>query len=139
MRVAVIHYSEKENGKLENIAKALAKGIENEGHFVDVFNVRIDSDLKLTGYEYIAVGVEAISFFSSKINNKIPQFLKEAGTLTGKRSMAFIVPNGIFTGKTMQHIMKNMEHEGMFLKRGDVIRSDADAIEIGKRLHIKKN
>ncbi|QEN07698.1 hypothetical protein EXM22_06730 [Oceanispirochaeta crateris] len=135
MRVAVLYFK---NGseKVRKISSHLARGIEAQGHQVTLIDGETDSDVKLTIYEYILVGTTPVSFFSSKISGKISTFLNNAGRVSGTKSYAFIVKNGIFVTKSLHLLMKNMEKEGMFLKISDVITSAEEAEIIGKKLHI---
>jgi len=136
MRVAVLYFK---NGseKVKKIATKLARGIESQGHQVSLFDAETDTDTRLTIYEYIIIGTTPNSFFSSKLTDKISSFLKNAGSISGTKSYAFIVKKGLFVSKSLHILMKCMEKEGMFLKISDEIRSEEDAELIGKKLHIK--
>lgn len=136
MRVAVVYY---ENGfeNMKTLATHLARGVESEGHQVSIINMRTDSDAKLTIYEYLLIGTVPNSSFSGKVSDKISDYLKNSGTISGKKSYAFVVKRGFFSNKALQNLMKNMEKEGLFLKVSDVISSAEEAEIIGKKLHIK--
>ena len=55
----VIGGKSREDGSLDEIAKALAKGLESQGHTVDILNIYTDSDRKLSFYDYVIVGTTA--------------------------------------------------------------------------------
>lgn len=118
------------------LAKALGKGIEKQGNQVDVFDGVKDTNVKLTMYQYIAVGAEPIGALGGKIPESVSTFLAASGLVTGKKSYAF-VSKSVFGGeKSLARLMKSMEKEGMLLKNSDILRSPTEAEEIGKRLHV---
>jgi menaquinone-dependent protoporphyrinogen IX oxidase len=136
MRVAVVYY---ENGceNVKKIATHLARGAEAAGHQVAIVNMRTDSDVKLTIYEYLLIGTAPNSSFSGKISDKISEYLKNSGKVSGTKSYAFVAKKGFFSNKALQNLMKTMEKEGMFLKVSDVISNAEEAEIIGTKLHIK--
>ena len=136
MRVAVIFVPQAKRDKLLDIAKALASGIESQGHRVDLVDASRDVNTKLTIYQYIAVGTEVVSLFGGKIPTKVSEFLRSSGIVAGKRSFAFVTKKAMGAEKGLQRLMKQMESEGMFLKFSGVLSSSAEATEIGKRLSI---
>jgi flavorubredoxin len=136
MRVAVVFFIGKNRQRLRDIAEALATGIESQGHQVDLIDGDRDVNKKLTAYQYIAFGTEAISAIGGKIPKKISQFLAESGVVNGKRSFAFVLKSLLGTQKAVLRLMKCMEHEGMYLKNSQILNSREEAEVIGKKLHI---
>jgi len=136
MRAAVVFFAMNSRNKILNITKSLARGIESQGHQVDIIDGLHDVNAKLTMYQYIAVGSEPVSNFSGKIPEKVGHFLSSSGMVAGKRSFAFITKNAFGASKALTRLMKNMEKEGMFLKYSSILNSPQEAEEIGKRLHI---
>jgi menaquinone-dependent protoporphyrinogen IX oxidase len=139
MRVVVVYFPVRSKEKMRTIAQALARGIEANGHRVEVIDGLADSDKKITMYDYVIVGTEQLSAWSSKILDKIPMFLSSAGHLSGKRSFAFVLKQPLFAFKALTRLMKAMEKEGMYLKFSEVLSTAAVAQEIGKRLKIEPN
>ena len=137
MRAAVVFFATNSRDKILNLTRALARGIESQGHQVDIIDGVHDVNAKLTMYQYIAVGSETLSNFSSKIPDKVTNFLNSSGMVAGKRSFAFIIKNVFGAPKALARLMKSMEREGMFLKYSSILNSPGEAEEIGKRLHIK--
>ncbi len=123
---------------MQNIAKALGKGIERQGHQVDILNARDSVEKKLFFYEYICVGTVKNGFFSSKIPEKINKVFNSMGSVSGKRSYAFVLKDGIRSQKALSRLMHQMEHQGMFLKRSDIVKTPFEAEYIGKKLHISR-
>ena len=137
MRAAVVFFATNSRDRILNITRSLARGIESQGHQVDIIDGVHDVNAKLTMYQYIAVGSETLSKFSSKIPDKVGHFLGSSGMVAGKRSFAFVAKNVIGATKALGRLMRNMEKEGMFLKYSTILNSPQEAEEIGKRLHIK--
>lgn len=137
MRVAVVYF-QCGNSEVKKTAEALAQGMGTGNHIVDLINGETDTDKKLTGYEYIAVGAAPQSLFRGKISDKIGTYLKNAGMLSGKRSYAFIRKKGFGSAKALRTLMAEMEKEGMMLKISDILYSVEEAEAAGKKLHIKK-
>ncbi len=139
VRAAVVFYPNGSREKLLTIAKALARGMETQGHQVDVIDGSRDVHTKLTMYQYIAVGSEPASFISGKITVNLGRFLSQAGMVGGKRSFGFVLKKGLNSNRALRNLMKVMEAEGMFLRFSEVLSSAEDAEEVGKRLLIRPN
>ncbi len=136
MRAAVIFFSGKNREKMMRLAQALGKGIEKQGNQVDVFDGAKDTNVRLTMYQYVAIGAEPIGFLGGKVPEAVATFLAASGLVSGKKSYAFITKSTFGSEKALARLMKSMEKEGMFLKNSDILRSPTEAEEIGKRLHI---
>lgn len=136
MRVAIVFFAPKNRDKMIHISKALAKGIESKGHQVEVIDGDHDVNTKLTIFQYIIIGTTATTAFGGKIPDKVSTFLANSGMVSGKRSTAFLLKGGLRAGKTLRVLMKVMEKEGMYLKFSEILSSEPEAEEIGKRLHI---
>jgi hypothetical protein len=136
MRVAVIFFSGQKRDKLMGLAKAVARGIEKQGNQVDTYDGQKDAGVRLTSYQYIAVGAEAIGTFGGKIPESARAFLASAGMVAGKKSYAFVPKAPFGAAKSLAALMKSMEGEGMVIKTSDVLHSIVEAEEIGTRLRI---
>ncbi len=136
MRVGIVFFSGKKNNKLEKISKSLSEGIQMQGHQVDIINGNLDQNSKLTVYNYIVVGVDGINFLGGTIPSKTSVFLSNSGLLKGKRSYAFTSKTTLRPQKNLSKLMYSMEHEGLYLKKSDIISNRDEAVSIGKRLHI---
>ena len=137
MRIAVVFFSEKTREKILNLSRALARGMEAQGHQVDIVDGDHDINTKLTIYQYISIGTESISALGGKIPEKVSTFLGSAGMVAGKRSFAYVAKTFMGSQRALARLMKAMEKEGMFLKFSDVFTSDREAEEVGKRLKIQ--
>ena len=136
MRVAVVFFSGRNREKIRDLAKGLARGIEKQGNQVDLFDGARDGNVKLTIYQYIAIGMEPNGTFAGKVPDAIRSFLAGSGLVSGKKCYAFVSRSTFGTSKSLSNLMRSMEGEGMFIKNSDVLRSNVEAEEIGKRLHI---
>lgn len=136
MRVAVVFFSGRNRDGVMRLAQGIARGIEKQGNQVDTFEGARDSNAKLTIYQYIVVGTEPVGTFGGKIPDSVKTFLAGAGAVTGKKSYAFVSRSTFGAGKSLAALMKCMEGEGMLIKVSDILRSPAEAEEIGRRLRV---
>ena len=136
MRVATVFFPHRNRDRLMQLAKALSRGIESQGHQVDIIDGTRDVNTKLTIYGYIVVGTDAANAIGGKIPGRVSEFLSSAGIVGGKKSFAFVPKRLIGGTRTLKRLMNVMEHEGMFLKLSNAIGSPDEAEEIGKRLRI---
>ena len=136
MRTAIVFFEGKSRKRLLGLAQALAKGMQEQGHQVDVIDGGHDVNSRLTIYRYIAVGGESITTFTGKLPEVVTRYLKGAGMISGKRCYAFVSKTSLSANRALQRLMKAMEGEGMFLKNSGVLNSDVEAEEVGRRLHI---
>lgn len=138
MRVAVVYISSGKHRRLENVAKALSKGIDSQGeHRVDLFDISRNDDCKLSSYQYIAIGAEFSGLFRPSAPVQLSRFLHNAGLISGKRCFAFTVPRAFGTQKALSKLMIAMENEGMFIKFSEILRDEADAELCGAGLSIE--
>jgi len=140
MRVLVLYAPQaKASDRMKAIAHALAEGIGSQGHTVDVLDASLDAGKVVSYYDYLVIGSEATTTFGGKIPSSLSTFLKGAGTLSGKRCMAWVTKGGIRSMKTLQALMKVMEGEGMYLKKSELIKSTDLARAVGKHLQIDRS
>lgn len=140
MQVCIIYAGkDRADTSLESISKELARGLESQGHSADVFNMYVDTDRKLSFYDYIIVGTNATGFFGGRIPDVIRTYLSRAGQISGKRCLAFVSKGGLRSQKTLSLLMKAMEGEGMYLKYSEVIKKPDAALALGKRLNVERN
>lgn len=129
----------REDRSPEAYCKEFARGLEGQGHSVDIFNMYTDSDRKLSYYDYIIVGTVATTAFGGKIPDIVKTFLSRAGQVSGKRCLAFVTKGGLRSQKTLSLLMKVMEGEGMYLKYSDILKKPDSALALGKRLNVERN
>jgi menaquinone-dependent protoporphyrinogen IX oxidase len=137
MKVCVLYApATKEKGKIKEIAKALSEGIASQGHIVDVLDMTLETGKIVSYYDYLVIGTETNTFLGGKIPASVSSFLKSAGSISGKRCLAFITKGGVRSMKTLQTLMRTMESEGMYLKKSELISKTDYARAVGKHLKI---
>jgi menaquinone-dependent protoporphyrinogen IX oxidase len=134
MRIAVVYFAEKDGARLLSLSRGLTKGLESQGHRVDIIDGLRDVNTKLTIYEYIAVGCESLTFFTGRISEKISYFLKNTGMVNGKKCFAFTSKTLFSANRALSRLMKEMEHEGMMLRYSEVLTNPEQAESVGKIL-----
>ena len=138
MRVAVLFFGGGKREKTAEIARGLAAGIEKEGHQVTVIDGDRDVNAKLTVYEYIAVGTSPASLFRGKIDGKITEYLGNAGMIGGKKAFAFVVNQPFGAQRALTRLMKALEHEGIFIRFSEILRSREEAEALAGRLRLRR-
>ena len=137
MKVCVLYASSNKDSKnLKDISNALSEGIASQGHIVDVFDMSLEAGKIVSYYDYLVVGTETTTFFGGKIPATVSSFLKSAGSISGKRCLAFVTKGGVRSMKTLQTLMKVMEKEGMYLKKSELIAKIDYAKAVGKHLKV---
>lgn len=136
MRVAVVFFGGKSRERIVDVANGLVRGLEKEAHHVDLIDAEKDSNTKLTGYEYLAVGAPGISLFGGKIPTSVSEYLSSAGIVGGKKSFAFTIRKPLGATKALRTLMNVMEHEGMFIRYSEILRSRQEAEIVATRLRI---
>lgn len=137
MRVAVVFFGGTSREKVVDIANGLVHGLEKEGHHVDLIDAERDVNTKLTGYEYIAIGAPGVSFFGGKVPSSVSEYLSKAGMIGGKKSFAFTINKPFGSMKVLRSLMGIMEHEGMFIRYSEVLRSRSEAEIVAIRLRLQ--
>ena len=128
------------NEKLRGLAEGMSKGISSSGeHIVDTLDMKLEQGKRISSYDYVVVISQAENFFSKKVPSIVSDFLKAAGSISGKRCSCFISSNSLRKGRVLQNLMYVMESEGMYLKLSDVLKNANMAYAVGKRLHVERN
>ncbi len=136
MRTAVVFFGGKSRDSVRDVAQAIADGISAQGHTCDLIDGERDVNSRLTGYGYVVLGTQSVSLFGGRIPASVAEFLGRAGIVSGRKSFAFVVRTPFGSAKALGRLMKSMEHEGMFLRFSEVIRSTQEATAIARRLKI---
>ena len=128
------------NAKLKALAEGMAKGLSSSGeHIVEIFDMTLEQGKRVSAYDYIVVLSQAESFFSKKVPSCVSDFLKSAGSISGKRCSCFISANSLRKSRVLHNLMFVMESEGIYLKLSDVLKNADMAFAVGKRLHVERN
>ena len=85
MNIAIIYGGRSSScPKLEKLSKALAKGLEEQSHMVKVLNAYVDTDQRLSYFDFIIVGSEPMGLLSAKVPEQIRNFLRVVPGAGGK-------------------------------------------------------
>ncbi len=136
MRVAVLFFGGGKREATADIARGLVDGFEKAGHQVDLVDGDRDVNTKLTAYGYIAVGTASMSLFGGKIDARITEYLSNAGMIGGKKSFAFVTNGPFGAQKALSRLMATLEHEGLFIRFSETLRSREEAAMIAGRLKL---
>ncbi|OHD77004.1 MAG: hypothetical protein A3J97_11950 [Spirochaetes bacterium RIFOXYC1_FULL_54_7] len=134
MRIALVVAPAGSGNSLSAHAEAMAKGMGSMGHRVDSFDARTDDGARLPAYEYILILSEPVSAFSGKIPECVTKIFKNASSLIGKKSGAFLRNSGLFSGKAMTNLMLAMEKEGMHINWSEQVGKAEEAGVLSKKI-----
>lgn len=142
MRVCVLYGgSDKESYRLRKLAEQLARGIQEQdcAPTVEVFNIYNEMGRKVSYYDYYAFGSEAVGTWGGKIPGIVGEFLKNCGTVSGKRFFCFTDKKGLRRNLTLLTLMRSLEKEGAFITNSEILESESMAYAVGRRLKLAKN
>ena len=134
MRIALVVAPAKPGNSLSAHAEAIAEGMGSMGHRVDTLDAGTDDGARLPVYEYILILSEPVSAFSGRIPECVATFLKNASSLIGKKSGAFLRNAGFFSGKALTNLMLAMEEEGMHINWSEQIGKAEEARVLSKTI-----
>ena len=123
---------------LKKIAAGCAQGLEQNGTQSDILNVSVDTDKRLTLYDYLIFIAEPLSSFGKNVTPSLKKFLENAGAVSGKRAATILV-GGIRKTVTMATLMRVVESEGIILKTSEFIKKPGEAKVFASRLKIERN
>ncbi len=125
MRVALVGIPAGDIESLQTHLKNLARGFEASGHMVDIIDHR--SDTRISGHDFIAILSEPTGL-GAKLPARISEFLSNAGTIAGKRSMAILRKRGFMSGKCLAKLMAKLEAEGMIVTCGEIVAKPEESL-----------
>ncbi|MDC7246356.1 MAG: hypothetical protein PQJ47_10695 [Sphaerochaetaceae bacterium] len=136
MKVCVLYYDKQSSNTCKDLASSFASGIMKQGEDCDIVDMGKETGKIISYYDYIAVIVPPASLWGGKVPEATGTFLRQCGTISGKRSAAFISKGSIRSTKTLQALFKLMEAQGMYLTYSDVLANNQIATESGKRIKL---
>lgn len=137
MKVGVVFFGANKRDTVAEVARGVVRGLERQGHQVDLIDGERQRDAKLSIYQYVAVGTVATGLIGGKIDSAITEFLSSAGMLGGKRCFAFVARSLFGSQKALTRLMKALEHEGMFIRFSEVLRSGSEGELVASRLKVE--
>jgi hypothetical protein len=126
MRVAVVYAPSGGGESLSAMASSIVRALGAAGHTAEAARARSDGSIRLTGYDYIIVGTEPEGLLG-RIPAELPRYLAQAGSVYGKRSMAFVRKAGLAPAKALARLMAAMEREGMIVNFAEILAGPEDA------------
>lgn len=136
MKSVVLYADSGQKTTAKELAKALSKGIQKQGADCDLIDVKREGDARIAMYQYVAIVATPTSLWGGKIDPVFAAFLRQNGSVAGKRCSAFVSKNSIRKTKTLQALFKVMEQEGMYLTYSDILTSASQAQVSGTRLKL---
>jgi menaquinone-dependent protoporphyrinogen IX oxidase len=136
MKACILYYDKINKTLCKELSTALAKGIQEQSHDCDIVDMGKEAGKIISYYDYIGVVTSPLSLWGGKVSEQVASFLKSAGSISGKRSAAFITKGSIRSTKTMQALFKLMEGQGMYLTYSEILPNTGFAKECGKHLKI---
>ena len=140
MRAIVLYYSE--GAEIMRVAKAVAGGIEKNGHTVDVKKIAPEvSPSSLIPYKIICIGAPVISFWGGKLAPGVSDFVNKCTHLTGRKMGAFTMTKWFGQERGLRNLMGMMEKQGGYVvdfmgakgaSRMDLNRAEAFGARMGK-------
>jgi hypothetical protein len=125
MRVALVGIPAGDIESIQTHLKNLARGFEASGHMVDIIDHR--SDTRISGYDFITILSEPLGF-GAKLPARIAEYLANAGSIAGKRSMAVLRKKGFMSGKSLARLMAMLEAEGLVVTCGEIVSKPEESL-----------
>lgn len=138
MRVAILLYPTGSAEGLRQLAKGLAEGFSANGHNADIIDLKNDESVRVGIYDYVCIGTSGVKPWSGKIDPALARRLDAVGSLSGKRSFAFVAKNLMFTEKLLVNLMKAMESQGMYMRNSAVLKIPEDAKLTARSLDLER-
>ena len=135
MLVGIIYSTEKK--VIAKLVDGLKRGLEEQGHQVQVFADDTDSFTGLAACKTIMVGSYVIGGFKPKTPSRLKDVLNKLNIISGKRSIAFVASGGIGERKALVQLMKDMESQGRYMVNQQSFSSEDDAYRFGKSVVLK--
>lgn len=137
IRCAVVYFASDRKSPLHGLAASLAEGLKSQNVQVELIDAQRSGEVKMTGYHYVAIGCEIVSWFRGKLPQAVSPFLAQAGIITGKKCFAFVPKTLLGASKTLLNLMKAMEAEGMMIRYSEVLTDKEEARQVGAGLKVQ--
>ncbi|HTX72553.1 MAG TPA: hypothetical protein VMC79_06970 [Rectinemataceae bacterium] len=138
MRVALVYASAGESRAASPIVEALAGALRARGYQTERIEAKSGEAHRLSGFDYIIVGTEPVGI-RGRLPRQLADFLAQAGSVQGRRSMAFVRRRGISSAKALKRLMSTMETEGMMVNFAMIVAGTDDAVRAAGEAPIERN
>lgn len=136
MLVGIIYSTEKK--VIEKLVQGLKRGLEEQGHRVQVYADSNENFVGLAGCRHLFVGSFSTGGFKPKTPMRLKEMLHKTGGISGKRSIAFLAKGGMSERKALIALMDDMEKQGCYIIDQEIFSSEQDAYNFGKSVHLKE-
>jgi hypothetical protein len=120
------------------LVRGLKRGLEGQGHRVQVYADSNESFAGLAGCRHLFVGSFSTGGFKPKTPMRLREMLHKTGGISGKRSIAFLAKGGMSERKAMIALMDDMEKQGCYIIDQEIFSSEQDAYNFGNSVHLKE-
>lgn len=140
MRVGIVIFGNDREAKKESeIASLFCQALTERGYTSSIINTSLDRDKKLTLFDYLIFVGETKSFFSTKFNPTLVDFLSGCGNISGKRAATVLVRPCFMKNRAMKALMEIIEGEGVILKTSCTVSKKGDALSFIKTINVERN
>lgn len=140
MRVGIVIFGKDTRAvKANEMALVVSEVLQKRGYFTGIINTSLDTDKKLTSFDYLIFIGETNSFFSRKFNPSLMTYLNNCGNISGKRAATVLVNSSFFKIKAMKAFMDIIEGEGVILKTSSFVSKKADAENFAGNINVERN
>ncbi len=134
--IGIIYSTEKK--VIEKLARGLKRGLEEQGHRVQVYTDNDERFSGLAGCRHLFVGSFSTGGFKPKTPMRLKEMLSKTGGISGKRSIAFLAKGGMGERKALAALMNDMEKQGCYIIDQEIFSSEQHAYNFGKSVHLKE-
>ncbi len=136
MLIGIIYSTEKK--VIEKLTQGLKRGLEEQGHRVQVYADNNESFSGLAGCRHLFVGSFSTGGFKPRTPMRLKEVLGKTGGISGKRSIAFLAKGGMSERKALVALMNDMEKQGCYIIDQEIFSSEQNAYNFGKSVHLKE-
>lgn len=136
MRAMLIYSSQSK--KFDALTEIIFSTLQTGGHQVDKVKVEeADRAPVLFPYDLVFFGSPVEGFWGGKFSEELNSFIGKCSGLQGKKTVVFVYPKAIGTGKAMKRIMRRLEEKGSIVIDFRSIKNKSDAKAFAERLSRK--
>jgi len=133
VRVMLIYSSQSK--KFDSLAGTIFSTLQAGGHQVEKVKVEeADRVPSLFPYDLVFVGSPVEGFWGGKFSEELSSFIGKCTGLQGKKTVVFVYPKVVGTGKAMKRIMHRLEEKGSIVIDFRSIKNKSEAQAFAKRL-----
>lgn len=138
MRIILCYSSNSK--KFDRIAEEIFSTLQSKGHQTEMVKVEQSNRIpSFFPYDLVFVGSPVQGLWGGKFSEELDSFIGKCTGLQGKKSVVFVYPKPIRTGKAMKRVMNRLEQKGSIVIDFRSIKNKSQAQAFAQRLsEIKK-